>query len=81
MLMWKEESMIEDSMTFEKAIKELEDIVAALERGDVALDQSIRLFERGVELSEYCSQKLEEAHGKITMLVKDHNGFTELPFK
>ncbi|MBZ4666421.1 MAG: Exodeoxyribonuclease small subunit [Mahella sp.] len=72
--------MIEDDMTFEKAIRELENIVTSLENGDVALDQAIALFERGMELSRYCSQKLDEAEGKITMLMKEQNAFKEVPF-
>jgi exodeoxyribonuclease VII small subunit len=72
--------MIEDDMTFEKAIRELENIVTSLENGDVALDQAIALFERGMELSRYCSQRLDEAEGKITMLIKEQNAFREVPF-
>lgn len=72
--------MIEDDMTFEKAIRELENIVTSLENGDVALDQAIALFERGMELSRYCSQRLDEAEGKITMLMKEQNAFKEVPF-
>ncbi|AEE95986.1 Exodeoxyribonuclease VII small subunit [Mahella australiensis 50-1 BON] len=72
--------MIEDDRTFEKAIRELENIVTSLENGDVALDQAIALFERGMELSRYCSQKLDEAEGKITMLMKEQNAFKEVPF-
>lgn len=72
--------MIEDDMTFEKAIRELENIVTSLENGDVALDQAIALFERGMELSRYCSQSLDEAEGKITMLIKEQNAFREVPF-
>ena len=48
-------------MTFEQAMVELEKVVSALERGDVALDQSITLYERGAELKKRCEAKLKEA--------------------
>ena len=48
---------------FESAIAELEAIVKRLEGGDLPLEQSLELFERGVQLSRFCHSKLEEASG------------------
>lgn len=59
---------------FESALEELEAIVKKLGSGDLALEDSIKLFERGVALSHYCTKKLEEAESKISMLVKDQKG-------
>jgi exodeoxyribonuclease VII small subunit len=53
---------------FETAIAELESIVKKLEEGDLALEQSLALFERGVELSRFCHARLEEAERRIEVL-------------
>jgi exodeoxyribonuclease VII small subunit len=53
---------------FEAAIAELESIVKKLEEGDLPLEQSLVLYERGVQLSRFCHQKLEEAERRIEIL-------------
>jgi exodeoxyribonuclease VII small subunit len=53
---------------FESAIAELETIVKTLENGDLALEKSLVLFERGVQLSRFCHAKLEQAEGRIELL-------------
>ncbi|MGE5200010.1 MAG: exodeoxyribonuclease VII small subunit [Rhodospirillaceae bacterium] len=53
---------------FEGAIAELETIVRKLEEGDLALEQSLELYERGVRLSRYCHTRLEEAERRIEVL-------------
>ena len=53
---------------FETAIAELETIVKTLEEGDLALEKSLELFERGVALSRYCHGTLEQAERRIEML-------------
>ena len=58
---------IED-LTFEQAFKELEETVAKLEDGDLPLEVSLALFERGQQLSAYCSKLLEQAELKVTQL-------------
>lgn len=58
-------------MTFEKAVKRLEEIVATLEKNDVTLDESIKLFEEGTELTAFCSKTLNEAQQKITEITKE----------
>lgn len=54
--------------TFEKAMARLEQIVAALESGRCALDDSMKLFEEGTRLTAYCSKQLKEAEQKIVKL-------------
>lgn len=59
-----------ESLTFEQAFDELEKTVAKLEEGDLSLDVSLELFERGQQLSVYCSKLLEEAELKMTQLTQ-----------
>ncbi|MFD1195286.1 exodeoxyribonuclease VII small subunit [Seohaeicola saemankumensis] len=61
-------------MSFEEAMKELEGVVSQLERGDVALDDSIRLYERGAELKKRCEAKLKEAEEKVAAITLDGDG-------
>jgi len=61
-------------MTFEEAIREFEDVVAALDRGDVALDQSIRLYKRGAELRAHCESRLKEAEEQVEQITLDASG-------
>lgn len=63
-----------DEMTFEDAIKELEGVVARLERGDVALDASIALYERGAALRARCEKKLAEAEEKVARITLSADG-------
>ena len=53
---------------FEAAIAELEGIVRKLEEGDMALDDSLKLYERGVQLSRFCHARLEDAEHRIEVL-------------
>lgn len=59
---------------FEQSLKQLENIVAQLERGDISLEESIKLFEEGTKLADQCKQQLVEAEGKIEILIKQRNG-------
>lgn len=69
------------SPSFETAISELEQIVAQLESGDLELDQSLKLFERGIELTRLSQHKLQEAEQKVQILM-EKNGQLELqPFQ
>ncbi|KJS42053.1 exodeoxyribonuclease VII small subunit [Roseovarius sp. BRH_c41] len=61
-------------MTFEQAMKELEQVVGRLERGDVALDESITLYERGAKLKKRCEEKLKEAEEKVAAITLDADG-------
>jgi exodeoxyribonuclease VII small subunit len=60
--------------SFEESLTKLEEIVAQLERGDLSLEDSVRLFEEGTRLSGDCRKQLEEAEGKVEMLVKQRDG-------
>lgn len=62
------------NMTFEKALSELEQIVAKLEKGGVALNESLALFERGVKLTRFLRGELDKAERKIEILLKDEKG-------
>ena len=66
--------MKDNSTSFENAIAELEEIVKKLEKGELTLDESINCFQRGVELTKYCSKRLDEAERSITMLMEGENG-------
>jgi exodeoxyribonuclease VII small subunit len=59
---------------FEKQLTALESVVERLERGDLPLEESVRLFEEGLKLSNACKKELEAAEGKIEILVKQSNG-------
>ena len=63
-----------DKMGFEKALKQLEEIVSKLESGDLGLEDSLQLFEDGIKLSRFCNKKLELAEKKIEMLTKNDKG-------
>jgi exodeoxyribonuclease VII small subunit len=66
------ESMAKEK--FEEALSKLEGIVERLEQGDISLEESLKLFEEGVRLSRFCSQKLDEAEKKVEILLKDDEG-------
>jgi exodeoxyribonuclease VII small subunit len=57
-----------EGMSFEEAMAALEQVVGALERGDVPLEQSIALYERGAALKAHCSAKLKDAEEKVEMI-------------
>jgi exodeoxyribonuclease VII small subunit len=56
--------------SFEESLKKLESIVDKLEKGDLSLEESLKLFEEGVGLSAVCKKELEEAEGKVEILLK-----------
>jgi exodeoxyribonuclease VII small subunit len=61
-------------MTFERALKELESIVSRLERGDVELEESILIYERGEALKEHCDRLLKQAEAKVEKLTFGADG-------
>jgi exodeoxyribonuclease VII small subunit len=63
-----------EETTFEEALTSLEKIVERLEKGELALEESLKLYEEGIRLSRLCHGKLEEAEGKIETLLKDAKG-------
>lgn len=60
--------------SFEESLKKLETIVERLEKGDLALEESLKLFEEGVGLSSACKKELDEAEGKVQILIKQRDG-------
>ncbi len=60
--------------TFERSLEELETIVNRLESGDLPLEESLELFERGVKLSRKCRERLANAERRIEVLTKDADG-------
>lgn len=60
--------------TFEESLKQLELIVGQLERGDLPLEDSIKMFEQGMNLSAQCKQELDAAEGKVQILLKQRDG-------
>lgn len=60
-----------EELTYEKAMTRLEEIVLLLEKNDVSLDDSIKLFEEGTRLTAFCSEKLKNAKAKITLAEKE----------
>ena len=63
-----------EEMSFEAAMAELQSVVERLERGDVALEDSIKLYERGAALKARCDQKLKEAEEKVAAITLDEAG-------
>jgi exodeoxyribonuclease VII small subunit len=62
------------NLTFEKALAELEAIVAKLEKGGVSLNESLALFEKGVKMSRFLKGELDKAERKVEILLKDEKG-------
>ena len=72
--------MEDKNFVFETAMKRIEEIVIALEKGDVALDESLTLFQEGAELIKKCSSALDTAEQKVSMLVKGTSEPEVVPF-
>lgn len=70
------------NQSYEESMKELEQVVKDLESNDLTLDESIKKFEKGMELSKHCNSLLEDAEKKITLLIEKENGeVEEKPFE
>jgi exodeoxyribonuclease VII small subunit len=65
---------------FEECLQRLETIVQQLERGDLPLEQALKLFEEGAGLSDSCRRELEEAEGKVEILLKQNGRLQPEPF-
>jgi exodeoxyribonuclease VII small subunit len=67
--------------TFEQSMKQLERIVQELEGGDLPLETAIKMFEKGMKLTKFCSEKLDETEKKVSILLKNAEGrIAEKPF-
>lgn len=62
------------ALKFEDAVARLETIVSELEKGDLPLDESLKIFEEGIRLSKTCLKMLDEAERKVEILVQDKEG-------
>lgn len=67
-----------EALSFEEALRRLEEIVEVLEGGELGLDASVKLFEEGITLSVLCQQELQKAEGRIQQLVKKLDNGWEL---
>lgn len=66
--------MNEANITFEESLRRLEQIVRAMERGDVALEESLKMFREGTELVRNCQKLLDEAQLQVQKILTDSNG-------
>ena len=62
-----------NELTYEKAYKRLEEIVEKLENGSVPLEESMKLFEEGTKLANFCNTKLNDAEQKFTQLITENS--------
>ena len=66
---------------FEECLQRLEKIVEELEKGEIQLEKSLTLFEEGIQLSSACRKELEEAEGKVDVLLKKNGKLQAEPFE
>jgi exodeoxyribonuclease VII small subunit len=70
----------QQAMSFESCLDELEKVVKELEAGDLSLERSLALFERGMSLSDLCRKQLEEAETRVETLIRKEGKMTVEPF-
>lgn len=63
--------MVKKNFRFEESLAELEQLVERMEQGHLSLEESLKLFERGIELSRGCQKALKEAEQKVQVLLKE----------
>lgn len=66
---------------FEESLQRLEKIVAELEKGEVPLEKSLNLFEEGMQISTQCRKQLEQAEGRVELLLKQNGKMQAVPFE
>lgn len=64
------------NISFEQSLAKMEEILTTMERGDTSLDESIVLFQEGIQLSKHCTEKLQEVEKQIEILTEDGNDLT-----
>ena len=67
--------------TFENALSKLDQITEELEAGELGLDKSLKKFDEGVKLVEFCNDRLEEARSRVELLVKKNGRLETVPFE
>ena len=67
--------------SFEEALEKLEKITRDLEEGDISLEDSLKYFDEGVKLAEYCNSKLNDAQKKVEILLKKNGTREPVPFE
>ena len=67
--------------SFETCLEELEKVVKELEAGDLPLERSLELFERGMSLSDSCRKQLEQAETRVEMLIRKEGAYQPEPFR
>jgi exodeoxyribonuclease VII small subunit len=70
----------QESLAFEKSLKELEALVTRMEQGNLSLEESLQHFERGIQLTRTCQQALKEAEQKVEILLKKSGQDDIAPF-
>lgn len=70
----------QQSVPFEQSLKELETLVEKMEQGDLSLEESLKHFERGVQLTRTCQQALKDAEQKVEILLKKNGQEEVVPF-
>lgn len=68
------------SIDFEKSLSELDQLVTAMETGEMSLEESLKSFEQGVKLTRECQQALQEAEQKVELLLQTTGGLERKPF-
>ena len=66
--------------TFESALSKLEQITTELEEGELGLEKSLKKFEEGIQMVDFCSEKLEEARSQVELLMKKNGKLSAVPF-
>ncbi|SUZ55492.1 uncharacterized protein METZ01_LOCUS8346 [marine metagenome] len=70
-----------DSFNFEQALEDLEELVTAMEEGELSLEESLRAFERGIKLTRECQTALKKAEQKVQVLINEDGDTEEFEFK
>jgi len=66
--------------TFESALSKLEQITTELEEGELGLEKSLKKFDEGIQLVDFCSEKLDEARSQVDLLMKKNGKLSAAPF-
>ena len=70
-----------DSFNFEQALEDLEELVTAMEEGELSLEESLQAFERGIKLTRECQTALKKAEQKVQVLINEDGDTEEFNFK